>query len=54
MNHSKNKDNCAAKLVYVRGSCQIGLYAKTAIAPGSELLFDYDGEGTLEHKYDWI
>lgn len=54
MNHSKNKDNSYAKMVYARGGYTIGLFSKQNIAPGNELLFDYDGQGTLKHKYEWI
>ncbi|KAL4491391.1 hypothetical protein ABPG72_008047 [Tetrahymena utriculariae] len=54
MNHSKNKENSYAKMVYAKGGYTIGLFSNEKIIPGTELLFDYDGQGTLKLKYEWI
>ncbi|KAL4442880.1 hypothetical protein ABPG74_010769 [Tetrahymena malaccensis] len=54
MNHSKNKENSYAKMVYAKGGYTIGLFSNEKITPGTELLFDYDGQGTLKSKYEWI
>ena len=62
-NHSSNP-NCYPKIVTVNG-CEhrIGLYAKKDLAPGTELLFDYNynkkmhGSGGLEKSsmvVDWM
>lgn len=32
----------------------MALFAKKDIAFGDELLFDYDGNGSLSVKYEWI
>ncbi|EAS01979.2 SET domain protein (macronuclear) [Tetrahymena thermophila SB210] len=54
MNHSKSKENSYAKMVYAKGGYTIGLFSNEKIIPGTELLFDYDGQGTLKLKYEWI
>ena len=41
-------------MVYVKGSYAIGIYGKCGLAPGEEMLFDYDGQDILKNKYDWI
>jgi SET domain len=41
VNHSRRDPNCFAKISFVNGVHRIGMYAKTDLAPGQELYFDY-------------
>lgn len=48
-NHTKpgDSENCASKLVRVRGDAYVALFTKRAVEPGEEFLFDYRFTGEV-------
>lgn len=48
-NHTKPgaRENCASKLVRVRGDAYVALFAKRSVDPGEEFLFDYRFTGEV-------
>lgn len=48
-NHTKpgGKENCASKLVRVRGDAYVALFTKRVVEPGEEFLFDYRFTGEV-------
>ncbi|CDF40725.1 unnamed protein product [Chondrus crispus] len=48
-NHTKpgDKENCASKLVRVRGDAYVALFTKRVVEPGEEFLFDYRFTGEV-------
>jgi len=55
INHGKGFANVVARHCFSRGVSHFAFYAKEDIAPGTELLFDYEGGGSaLREQFPWI
>lgn len=54
INHSKNKANLLSRNVFCDFQNFVCLFTLREIGEGEELLFDYDGNGTLKNLYNWI
>ena len=53
-NHSKNKQNARAEIVFENGKHKICLFALKDIKYDEEIFFDYDGQHKLSSKFEWI